>query len=187
MLFFSYRETLPYFTSMAVMGTCRPQCQNCQASVHGVRGNGNYLLEAHSCQYMHHFSTHYSIQVALPPTLLGKLKIEPKNTFHTLFWLLGAASRRGCLSWNNWICLLRAEKNNNAGRAANPTICCPLKQKYIWFLHIHCVLKTPFPTSYFPLPSTLSSFLHRALLSLLPPTIQSILERSLWWWVPVIL
>lgn len=127
---------------------------------------------------MHHFSTHYSIQVALPPTLLRKLKIEPKNTFHMLLWLLSATSRRGCISWSNWICLLRAEQTNNEGRDVNPTICRHLKKKYIWFLHIHCVLKTPFLTSYFPLPSLLSSFLHRALLSLLPPTIQSILVIS---------
>lgn len=72
-----------------MIGTCRPQCQNYQASVLGLRGNGNYLLEAHSCQCMHHFSTHYNIQVTLPPILLGKLKTEPKSTFHTLFWLSG--------------------------------------------------------------------------------------------------
>lgn len=83
MLYFRYREPLCYFTSIAVIGTCSPQGQNCQASVHGLRGNGNYLLEAHSYQYMHHVSTHCSIQVTLPPTLLGELETEHRNTFHT--------------------------------------------------------------------------------------------------------
>lgn len=171
MLYFRYRETLPYFISIAVIGTCRPQCQNCQASVLRLRGNGNHSLEAHSCQYMH-------LQYSGDPSfhLIGKWEIEHKNTFHTLFWLLSATSRRGCISWNNWTLLLLRAEQNNAGRDVNTTVCCHLKQKYICLLLIHCVLKTPFPISYFPLPFLVSSFLCWALLSLLPPTVQSILE-----------
>lgn len=100
---------------------------------------------------MNHFSTHYSIQVALLPTFLGKLKIEHKNTFHTLFWHCTATSRRGCLSWNKWMLLLFRAEQNNAGRDVNPRVCCHLKQKYTCFLLIHCALETPFPTSYVPL------------------------------------
>lgn len=85
-----------------------------------------------------------SIQVTLSPTLLGKLKIEHKNTFHTLFWLLSATSKRGCISGNNCIRLLLRAQQNNAGRDINPTVFCPLKQKHTCFLLIHCVLKTPF-------------------------------------------
>lgn len=117
-----------------MIGTCRPQCQNYQASVLGLRGNGNYLLEAHSCQCMHHFSTHYNIQVTLPPILLGKLKTEPKSTFHTLF-RLSATSGRGCISWNNWILLLLRAEQNNAGRDVNPSL--PPSQTKIPLLSAH--------------------------------------------------
>lgn len=172
MLYFRYREPLCYFTSIAVIGMCSPQGQNRQASAHGLRGNGNYLLEAHSYQYMHHVSTHYSIQVTLPPTLLGEL--EHRNTIHTRLWLLSATARRGCISWNNWILLLLRAEQNNAWRDANPTVCCHLKRKYICFLLIHWVLKTPLPI---PISPCLSQCpLCRALLSLLPPTVLSSLE-----------
>lgn len=169
MLFFSYRETLPYFTCMAVMGTCRPQCQNCQASVHGVRGNGNYLLEVHSCQYMHHFSTHYSIQVALPPTVLGKLKIEPKNTFHTLFWLLGAASRRGCLSWNNWVCLLKLNKTTMQEEMQTQQSAVISNKNTSDFYTFIVFCKLPFPLPISPcLPHCPPSFTELCSVSFLP-------------------
>lgn len=157
MLYFRSGETLPYLTNIAVIGMCRPQCQNCQASAPGLRGNGNYFLEAHSCQYIH-------LQYSGDPSshLIGKWKIEHKNAFHTLFWLLSATSRRGCISGNNWILLLLRAEQNNAGGDVNTAVCCHLKQKSICLLLVHCVLKTPFPTSYFPLPFMVSSLLSSA-------------------------
>lgn len=106
--------------------------------------------------------------MALPPTLLGKLKTEHKNTFHTLFWLLSATPRRGCISWNNWMLLLLRAEQNNAGRHVNPTAWCHLKQKYTWFL----LWKIPFPPPISPClwscPPSLAelcsvSFLHNSI------------------------